>query len=455
MKINNPSFGTLILGFLGIFIALVLFATKATESSEIYLVILAVGLLLVACSGMVASWVVVFLGATVNGISINLGFLTVRPEHLTAAVFLILIYHMRLSIPAAVQKSRVPLICLASGFILWAAVVSLGSPNPAASLWIVLQYALGIVWLLPFATVSDAKLTLVRAGTYIFACVTLLSLISYAARTLGSGSLLGVSPVSGRLQGFSFEPNIFASQAVVWLGVLYFWRSSLCRLDKIASAVIVVGVLFAGTRSAWLAAVAVVALGLLNVLRRGSARSVLLGGVIGIVGVAAPFLISTLAAAGVLGTEITYRLQNLLESDSGTGAYRIDNFELAFGDLSSWDAWWVGLGANSFSQYHAIDSTGTGPAYLGSLWITLVYDSGFIGLALFLGLFFALWRLTERRPESLAVFVAIAICAAFTNFLWFQYAWLSLAMVVGRADQTDYPKFDDKLNSTISLGGRQ
>ncbi|UKA48937.1 O-antigen ligase family protein [Arthrobacter sp. FW305-123] len=413
-------------------------------------------MLLLACSGLVASWTIVFAGATANGISIDLGFLAVRPEHLSLAVFVIMLYHMRKDIASAEsRKSRLPVIFLGSGFVFWAAIVSLSSPAPAASLWIVLQYALGILCLIPFAALGAQKDKLVKAGTFVFASVTLVSLVSYIGRAIGLNFTFGVSQVSGRIQGFSFEPNIFASQAVVWLGVLYFWRRSLSRLDQFAATVIVVGVLFAGTRSAWLALVAIVALGVLNVLRRGSARSVFVGGAIGVVGVATPFVISTLASAGILGSEITYRLNNLLESDSGTGAYRIDNFEVAFSDLHTWDSWWTGLGANSFSQYHTMDSTGTGPAYLGSLWITLVYDSGFIGLALFCGLLIAIWRLSERRAESLAVFVAIAICAAFTNFLWFQYAWLSLAMVVGRSDKANRSSTNNKLSSVVVSGGRQ
>ncbi|NWL35199.1 O-antigen ligase family protein [Paenarthrobacter nitroguajacolicus] len=456
MSAGKVATGTLVLGLLGIFVSLVLFISLPSEASGPIFVLFAVGVLLLATSGLVASWCIVFAGATFNGLSIDLGFLSVRPEHLTLVVFVIMLYHMRMRrIPATLRKSRLPLICLAFGFIFWSAIISLGSPSPTASLWIVFQYALGIVWLLPFASLGGEKAKLVKAGTFVFAGVTLVSLMGYLGRVLGLGAELGVSQQSGRLQGFSFEPNIFASQAVVWLGVLYVWRSSLHRLDRLAAAVIVVGVLFAGTRSAWLALVAIIALAVLNVLRRGSTRSVIVAGAIGVIGVAAPFVFSTLASAGLLGSEITYRLDNLLESDSGTGAYRIDNFELAFSDLSTWDSWWTGLGANSFSQYHTIDSTGTGPAYLGSLWITLVYDSGFIGLALFCGLFISIWRLSERRAESLAIFVAIAICAAFTNFLWFQYAWLSLAMVIGRSKEAKNSEINNRLSSVVVSGGRQ
>lgn len=456
MRDVKPSAGLLVLGVLGIFVAVVLFQTLPSDASGPVIALLVLGVLLAACSGLVASWCIVFAGATFNGISIHLGVLTVRPEHLSLIIFPIMLYHMRRQIVSKEHRSsRIPLICFAAGFVLWTATVSLSSPAPAASLWIVLQYALGIVWLLPFARVGEVKYALVRAGTFIFAAVTLVSLIGYFGRMLGFSFEFGVSRVSGRLQGFSFEPNIFASQAVVWLGVLYFWRRSLRRIDKIAVSVIVVGVLFAGTRSAWLALVAIVALGVLNILRRGSPRSVFIGGAVGLVGIAAPFCVTTLASSGFLGAEITYRLQNLLESDSGTGAYRIDNYELAFSDLSGWDAWWVGLGANSFSQYHTMDSTGTGPAYLGSLWITLVYDSGFIGLALFCGLFIMMWRLSQRRNEALAVFVAIAICAAFTNFLWFQYAWLSLAMVVGRVEEPNLSMTKSRFDSAVISGGRQ
>lgn len=459
MRRPSSTAAALIIGFIGVFVSAVITVGVPDAPKVLAAAGFLMSVLLIASAGVLASWSIVFIGATLNGLSVQVGGLSLRPEHLGVLIFVIMVYQMRKFRPAISQQPSPVLIGAGGAFILWSAVVSLGSPSPAASLWIVLQYALGIAWLLPFMFYPALRRPLVMSGTYILAGVTALSLVGYAGLSMGLPGLPGVSPVSGRLQGFSFEPNIFASQAVVWLSVMYYWRRSLNRLEMVAGGVIVLGVLFAGTRSAWLALLAIGALALLNLVRRKSPWSMVVAGLLGCVGIAGPFLISTLASTGLLGPEITYRLLNLLESDAGTGAYRIDNYELAFADLKMWDSWGTGLGANTFSQYHTIDSTGSEPAYLGSLWVTLIYDSGFVGLGLFLIMYVAIWRESERRMEVLAVLLAIAICAAFTNFLWFQYAWLSIAMVCGKHRSVPEPttaSASGKSSSSISNGaGRQ
>ncbi|MHC8608824.1 O-antigen ligase family protein [Paenarthrobacter ureafaciens] len=415
----------------------ILLVTSPDAFLAIGIFFLVAGVAILAMSGLVASWGIIFIAATCNGFSVNLGFLNVRPEHISLVILPIMLFHMRGHVPSNVyRKSRASLILFSLGFIGWSIVASFSSPSPVASFWIILQYALGIVWLLPLAILGEVKVRLVRVGTLLIALVTLLSIFGYLTKFGGNGSGLGVSPTSGRIQGFSFEPNIFASQAVVWIAVMYFWRRQLTRFDKIAVMVIVLGILLAGTRSAWLALLTVGGIAVFNVLKRGSARSVFVGAMVIAAAVVTPVIVSALASTGLLGTEITYRLENLLESDSGTGAYRLNNIDVAFDDLSARGAWWTGLGANAFPQYHTMDSTGTGAGYLGSLWVTLIYDSGMIGIALFCCLFISAWLLSNRKSESIGVFAAISICAAFTNFLWFQYAWLSIAMVVGGAAQT-------------------
>jgi hypothetical protein len=94
--------------------------------------------------------------------------------------------------------------------------------------------------------------------------------------------------------------------------------------------------------------------------------------------------------------------------------------------------WIVGNGINTFGQRHE-DPTQKGvPGYISSLPIQLLYDTGLVGVGLFLVFVVSLYRRVPRARLSLAVpvGVSVSITMSFTSTLWFSTTWIIAAILV-------------------------
>ena len=68
---------------------------------------------------------------------------------------------------------------------------------------------------------------------------------------------------------------------------------------------------------------------------------------------------------------------------SSTGAQRVAEWKLAYADISNSPL--LGSGAISYGQHHLIKTQyGSKPAFLGNWLVRIVYDTGLVGLLLFL-----------------------------------------------------------------------
>ncbi|OLT34766.1 hypothetical protein BJF84_17195 [Rhodococcus sp. CUA-806] len=149
---------------------------------------------------------------------------------------------------------------------------------------------------------------------------------------------------------------------------------------------------------------------------------------------------NSLTASRVTADEETWqwRVLHVFDLVTGTGGYRVEIWRLAWSDISERDlSSLVGSGLNSFSAFHPVDPTRVDSAYLSNLWIGLVYDSGYIGLIFFLILIVGLFYSIENKLLSLPLFASLAVCASFTNIVWFAFPWLFIMLLTIEGDGSD------------------
>lgn len=372
------------------------------------------------------AWLCFVTSFTLNGVVTTVGSATVRPEMFAFPLLLITLLHN-----PGIKENRFrsgSMITLAIAFLLTAMFTTvLNAPQPLPSLWILLQIALGLVAFLMLSASQVDKARLVNLATIPIGIVAAWSLLNLVVRSFIALPLSGVAP-DGRLLGFSYETNIFASQCVGWLAVLYYWRSDLSRQARRFAVVLILAVAAAGTRAAWLA------LGLIGlvVLIRAMRRSALVMPAVLLLAVSAlPVLeLLTLASASSTPDSLVWRLNNILNTDEGTGAYRVETYDLALSDITSVPRFLFGSGLNTFSQFHTIDSTGVTAAYLSSIWFALLYDVGIVGSVLFFAVLLQGVRLSWKPLDTAALLAVLLICASATNLIWFQYPWVYLGLVL-------------------------
>jgi hypothetical protein len=271
---------------------------------------------------------------------------------------------------------------------------------------------------------------LFHAITKTIGLLAIFSILGWATNLLAgsAASPFGVAD-DGRLVGLSFETNIFASQIACWLAVMYVMRGQLTPGERRLVIPLVLAVTLAETRAAWLALIALF-LVILWEHRRGWSAAIVTCGLMAAAGAGtltalAPQLTTTGSPDG-----FWWRLTHILDTTQGTGAYRVGIYRVAIADIDSVHRLLFGAGPNSFSQFHLIDSTGTAAPYLSNVWLAMVYDTGIVGLLLFLAVVLgAISGLHVLGVGRWAVPISLLLCASATNLFWFQYAWVCLALV--------------------------
>jgi len=379
------------------------------------------------------------------------------PEQLVAVVMLVsavVTGQLRAAITAARSKPMV----LTAAFIGWGACVSvLASPDPVKSLGIAVW--LGLSWLIAVNLIAfgGSSARLQRQLVVWGGVAAWIALVMYACdRLLGTGIALQPEFNTGReaLHGVAWEANILASTLA---GALFLAVSA--RREVISRRTLwltvppmLVAVFMALTRGAVLG----LALGLVvwtamsggRALRRLVAWFAMGALLVGAVAIVSP---ATLRP-------VEEKLSLLVDTSSGTGKGRIDLWETALHDIHG-HSWVLGLGLNSFGQRH-LDPTRPDdptPAYLGSLPLQVLYDTGLVGALLLAGALVSVWprdRTTRRRAIGLLVVVLISTTA--TSTLWFGSTWALIAMAAqSRAEwRASRPPTASRLaRRSVSLSG--
>lgn len=383
--------------------------------------IVSLALLYLAWSRPLLGWGIAFICITATGISVDVGGARVRLEVL-GLLFLILATRTR-----GLSRNRNGIILFFAAIYLAISLIASAilAPIPAQSIWIWVQVAIAIGSFFIIRSSNIDKMAFIYVGTKILTLVTTLSIVGAISLALGLPAVFHVGvEQDGRLIGLSIESNIFASQLIGWICLLFGCWKSIKLSAKISSVILIIGVILAGTRSAWLAMIIVLAVFL---IRRFAAN--MFAHILVLISVAVILIVWPIVKHQSSDpTSLSWRLMNILDLESGTGAYRVDIWTTALEDIDSFQRGLIGTGMNSYSQYHPIDATGVYESYLSNVWLATYYDSGWIGLAFFSFMLLAILIYSSRKFSTLLVMGALMICATATNSIWFLYPWIYFAI---------------------------
>ncbi|QKJ20244.1 O-antigen ligase family protein [Microbacterium hominis] len=374
------------------------------------------------------AWAGYLLTLGLNGQLIAIGSAQARPE-LVSILFLLLAIvgyrarsrgHHRVSSKSTLVWALAYLGATGLGTILVA-------PSLTQSGWILLQIAQGVLAFLLILYLMPWRGELIRVGTIVVGCIATVSVLGWLAATAGfiSPGMLGVG-VDMRLIGFSIETNIFASQLACWLAVAWASGRRMTRSERFFIGAIVVAVVLSATRAAWLAAMFLLAWILYSRYRK-SVMALPAALVLVIAAVLVPPAIQAYGATQPRDS-LGWRLANLLNTDEGTGAYRVDIYDNALAELAEWPRWLIGSGANSYSQYHPIDTTNRYAEYLGNVFLATAYDGGVLAFAALIATLLTTVAASANRGRSLLVVACVLICATATNIMWLQFPWVYIAL---------------------------
>jgi O-antigen ligase/polysaccharide polymerase Wzy-like membrane protein len=237
-------------------------------------------------------------------------------------------------------------------------------------------------------------------------------LLYFAAGWSGGVELRQVRVFGGAppVRGLAFEHDLFGSTcaagAVAFLtllrqGHLLFRRTTL----RAGLAICMLGTLVSQARAAYVG-LAVCGLVLYVVFPRHRrvgvprvASVLVVGAVAGAGSLWALQASTTDASAGgaalpAIGSAVGYQIGQSLNLSSGTGGQRLAKYRQAFDELldTAIPGPLLGRGTNSWGQrhFHPGPFQSFVPAYLESLYMRSLYDSGFLGLALIVGFFLLL-----------------------------------------------------------------
>jgi hypothetical protein len=409
--------------------------------------------------GVLAGWLVrpvtmatAVLAATfVTALRLHAGAATVFPEQ-------VLLFPLGISLLSHSMSSRIwraleqPPVVLLAVFVVYSAFISLlMSPDPASSLRVVAWMGLSWVLLvLVLATFSKA-VEIERRMVAITLVVAALSIALYVFDQLtGNDLATHVEPFSGgsALSGFSSEQNVFAGVLAVWIFVAVTSREFRYRwYYGPSSALATVALLLSLTRSAVLALV--VGVCVWAVLDGGRNSKIVLRWL----AVAAVSVVVGALLFPSVSRPVTEKLSpsELLNVSSGTGAQRSENVSGAISELAGGD-WIAGLGTNSYGERHFDLFASTKEAYLPSLPVQVIYDSGLVGLfalALAYG-FLTPWN-RPGRSRAIGCTVVFMIASFATSTFWFGSTWVIIALALLSAQRagdvsvgempTDVPAF--------------
>jgi O-antigen ligase len=275
---------------------------------------------------------------------------------------------------------------------------------------------------------TGSQLKLIKIYALISVLQTLYGLISFAVyRINGSdigGLMFGQGAESVTLKGTFKEANLYG--AYVGIGLL------LClvllvnkmvrhvKLWYLASILLFFGLMLSWTRSAWIGfAVVIVAMALYNYrafLRRRSIACLLLTLLL-IAAPAASFIQAQFDRASGESGLFFSKITNLFDTEGGTGAYRVEQFNQALVDVQGHEL--LGRGYFSIKVF--------GPdAWISNMYLFIYHDTGMIGCLLFFSILvsvilkgFASLVLTVDRQRK--VMIAALLAGVFFYLFTFNF----------------------------------
>jgi hypothetical protein len=345
---------------------------------------------------------------------------------------------------AAVRPASLLFLC----YIIWGIVTSLllaqqVGASLAIAVWLLLSWLILIVALAWFADSLSLEILATRWAAWAAVLAVLFWALSVSVGfSYGTAAVTGLPTISGgaasgglAAYGLSYEPNLLGSTMAIWV-FLALTRAGWSRNDRLRMIVVSAGsvALFLSLSRAPLFGL-VLGLAVWGGLARGWARR----RVISVFGAAALVVAVIAVVSPQTLTPLVAKIANSTNLQSGSGGARYTKAQQAVADLSG--HWVGGLGLDSFSQRHLEVTQRDEAAYLPTLPLQIVYDTGLIGVLLIVFALAALrpfdGRVTGRRARASGLIVVYGISSLATSPFWFGSSWLLIALAVLSAPVTD------------------
>jgi hypothetical protein len=400
--------------------------------------VLVAALILVALLGQVVGLSVLLIATClVDQWTFRVGPVNVRPEQVAvlSALAVFLWTRLRSRDLSWLRPNLAELLILA-----WFAINLAGSlaeaPSKTSSLKILgLLLISSVAFFLPRRMLAGDRRFFGEIARWLLLAVAFESgyvLATYFLHLFGPTIALGINPATGRLEplGTLWEPNVVGAicgaGAVGWihLGPRY------ARHPWIGVAVCIAASVASFSRAAWFAVLVVILLTLVTPVRRhidlrAFGFGALMATVLSVLVFAADQLGSYSSGAGVVSSV----------GNSTDIVGRLYQIKPVLEDLHGPVRLLIGAGTDSFGQRHLNLTDGT-PQHLANLELTLLNDSGLLGLLLFAAFGVTLLLYVWRHRESPvvvgigAMVLVLAISNTATETLELMITWLLLGLLL-------------------------
>jgi O-antigen ligase len=386
--------------------------------------------------GLTATTVVAILTVQVSGLGLQMGSISLRPEHLLPFLLVsILAQRGRLG-------KNLPLVVILYTPFLWYLTVSLlGAPDAADSL----QNAMALVTAtaaLPCFVVLGEELGGVRLLNLWLAVGTAVNGFGLALYATGLGGIqFDVATGHVVAEGLAYEANIYGSQAGALLVAALAFPSLAGRRLGIQMAVVnACALVLSQARGAWLACAVVLVL--TTMTRHIAVRRLLV--LLALVGSTGLFVfgisqlsLRTADAQTAVLRDLGTRAQSLTDTSSGTGAFRLRTWQLALQDIYIYP--FTGSGIGSYAWLHG-DFTRPGQrGHLSNIYLGWLHSGGIIGTLLICMSVVLYVRIlggvrTAMANPALHAVLVLAIAYVATDGSWLAWPWAlaGVAIAYGR-----------------------
>jgi hypothetical protein len=357
----------------------------------------------------------------------------IRFEHLTWPFF---IYFILQNKAIESQTSGKGIKSAKIFLIIWFSLALFSSSflarNPIRSYWVACQILFGIFIFLRLSNSSLSKVVFQQAKTVLSFFLRLHAVIFLLTpiRSYLPGTIFSLDQ---RFIGFTYEANVLAGIATLWIAIAYTKseKHDLSRRSKIDLLASLLVIFSTGTRAAIISILLLSVVIIVEKIKNQKYLS-LIGSFYGLVILFVS--VSALNFTRILGDpqSLVNRLATALDFNSETLVYRLRVYEIAINDIRQSDVIYklLGRGLNAFSQTHQIDISQVENAYLSNLPLSLLYDTGIIGLFFFV-LFIVRLISTSFQLDrvSIGFWFALLIATSTTNMFWFCFIWLFITFI--------------------------
>lgn len=244
------------------------------------------------------------------------------------------------------------------------------------------------------------------------------------------------------------EPNVFGSYCLIYFILTFALTLNKCNTVEIPRTLVTLCFIFSGmglllsfTRGAWIAAfLCISGIIFLSKVSFQFIRTAIPVKYIFLISIILLLLISNF----VSGFLLSYKLNNLIEYQSGTGGYRILVWLDAIDNILRNPFW--GYGTYSFASFFpSVFINGElARAWIGNLYLTILHDTGLFGFLIFFGFIIIILKRSLKDIKKIEItnpnyaliifglsfaLISILISFIFTMALSYVYPWMVIGLL--------------------------